>query len=405
MNPRRPLLPIAILALGAAAGTARAQDVPMTIVPLVGEPRTGTLTSIDEDGTVTFDDGSACQLVDVVELVREPAPNSDHPGTDRSGFVALRSGNRLAVDFMRGDGSRVQLLSPYGPMELGIEHLAAIRFAAENPDDDGGFVTAVQSPPSSHDYVFAWTRDDGLKRYSMLVDGCDGDVLRVTAGGRSRDLPTSRVYGVVFGHDRGFAPPTLPKPIVTVDCSSGPSITGRLVHWRGGECALGLAEGPVLRIDTSAVRRVSIDSGRATFLSKLEPSEVRHTPALNRDKPWLRDATPLGTGIVLGDRTYRSGLCLPPRTTLTYPLDGSYDVFEATVGIDSRSSRDAHAVLRVLLDDQVVFDSGAMTVSTPPRLVVVPIAGAKRLAVEADFGQNLDLGDHCVFAGARLRKD
>ena len=64
----------------------------------------------------------------------------------------------------------------------------------------------------------------------------------------------------------------------------------------------------------------------------------------------------------------------------------------------------AHAVFRILGDDRVLFDSGPVTPQSSPRALRIPVTKVQRLTLEADFGDNLDLGDLCVFAAPRLLK-
>ena len=105
---------------------------------------------------------------------------------------------------------------------------------------------------------------------------------------------------------------------------------------------------------------------------------------------------------MLGGKACARGLCMVPRTKLTWDLGGRYDVFEATIGIDDRGGPEAHAVFRVLVDDKVVFDSGPRTRGQAPEAIRVELHKAKTLALEVDFGKNYDLGDYCVFADPRV---
>ena len=62
----------------------------------------------------------------------------------------------------------------------------------------------------------------------------------------------------------------------------------------------------------------------------------------------------------------------------------------------------AHAVFRVFADDKLLFESEPFTLNKEPASLRIPIPRVQRLTLEADFGNNLDLGDHCVFADARV---
>lgn len=387
------------------ASIGNAQSVPFRLDPLDGPSTTAIVRSIDQDGTIQLGDGTTANLVDYIAL-HQVSVAAWRPSDELTGRAYLRSGAEFPMQVEAGDERSLRLLSDFGPLDVQLPHIAALRFAPPVSDDDGGFGRALETPPSTKDYVFAWDRDgSSLKRYSMRVARCDDRELTVDVSGTTRKLPTSRVYGVVFGRDNGFAPDPLERPIVSIHYGARQPLVGKLQTWNGTHCTLRMPEGCTARLPCAVVRYISIDSGRLAYLSELEPSTVRQVPALNRTKPWLRDRTPLGAGFVLGDRQYRRGLCVPPRTTLTYRLDGEFDVFEATVGVDSRTSRQAHAILRVLVDDHVVFDSEAMTAHDDPKSVSIELGEAKTLSLETDFGKNLDLGDHCVFADARLRKD
>jgi hypothetical protein len=137
----------------------------------------------------------------------------------------------------------------------------------------------------------------------------------------------------------------------------------------------------------------------------LPPSTVEQVPAFDVVRPWLKDAAPAGAGVHLAGRLQSHSLVLFPRTRLTYELGEGYDLFVATIGIESRSTGPAHALFQVFADGERIFQSQPVTRDSAPEELRLPITGAKELAIEVDFGRNFDLGDHCVFAGARLLRE
>jgi hypothetical protein len=106
----------------------------------------------------------------------------------------------------------------------------------------------------------------------------------------------------------------------------------------------------------------------------------------------------------MGGKTYRRGIVAVPRTVLTYVLDGSFDVFEADIGMAEEAGPQAHAVFRVLGDGATLFESADVTPATEPHAIRVPVRGVAELALEVDFGEAFDLGDLCLFASPRIRK-
>ncbi|MBL8734379.1 MAG: NPCBM/NEW2 domain-containing protein, partial [Planctomycetes bacterium] len=63
---------------------------------------------------------------------------------------------------------------------------------------------------------------------------------------------------------------------------------------------------------------------------------------------------------------------------------------------------EAHAILRVLVDGAVAYESAPKTLGGAPEVLRIELKKAKTLTIEADFGKNYDLGDYCVFADARV---
>jgi hypothetical protein len=91
-----------------------------------------------------------------------------------------------------------------------------------------------------------------------------------------------------------------------------------------------------------------------------------------------------------------------PRTRLTWDLDGRFDRFEATIGIDDRGGPQANAVVRVVADGKVLFESEPLVFGRPAQTIRVELGRCRQLALEVDFGKNYDLGDFCAFADARV---
>lgn len=417
--------------LSGQAAPPQAEGFPLVRLTYVdGHSREARLQTIRPSGEVTLGPaspsaGESRDTVQLGELTRirrlDPLGTVASP-IDTGGRVWSRSGFVLGFDDaqpgssdagIRFTSTALSLDSTAAQVELAIEHLTAVRFLpARSSRDDAGFAKALADTAAPRDFVFAFDASGKtLKRYSLLVAGLDARGLLVDAGGRVRPLPLNRVYGVVFGANNGRRPDVEPSgnnPVVRV---SGPfaegGMTGHLRGWDGVLCRFELAEGPLLTLPCASIAEVQIDNGRLRYLSNYAPTDVQQTAALDRVPPWLCNRTRFGEGLLLDDTEYGVGLCLRPRTALSWELEGElagFDVFEATVGIDDRSNAYAHAVLRVVTDDNTVFEAEGVTKDTAAQTVSIPLDGVRRLTLEVDFGDNLDFGDHCVFAEARLRK-
>lgn len=160
---------------------------------------------------------------------------------------------------------------------------------------------------------------------------------------------------------------------------------------RQGLC---LAAGAVVFFLSSSLR------ADTQWLSQLEPVAVSQQYVAF---PGL-DKSIQGKPIEIRGRKYAHGLGAHANSRIVYDLEGRYERFEATVGIDSEmdSFGKSSVIFRVLVDGAEVFNSGVMRNSTPAKAVSVPLAGAGELELIAeDAGDGIN-GDHADWADARL---
>lgn len=147
--------------------------------------------------------------------------------------------------------------------------------------------------------------------------------------------------------------------------------------------------------------RVDFASGKLRFLSDLDPALVAYVPYF--DFPWeyRRDRNLAGGPLKLQGVPFAKGLSLHSKTLLEYPLDGAYDRFEATLGIDDSAGPLGDATVRILGDQRVLAEYRVQA-GHPPQPISLPTRGVALLGLEVDFGANLDLGDQVVLGAARL---
>ncbi|MBK8980532.1 MAG: NPCBM/NEW2 domain-containing protein [Planctomycetes bacterium] len=348
---------------------------------------------------VALDDLSAIE-----PLAAPPAPGA----SGLPGAVWLRSGLELPLRFVApiAGGLRADV-GLADAVDLPLLRLRALRFDATDAAgaaDPTGFVSALDAPARTEDLLFAHDRQRGrITRLPVRVLGFDGERLKVEFRGRENTLPIGNVQGVVFGLDHGIAPAPLARPYVEVRLADARTIAGRLLAFGAETVAVQTAEELTLEIPTDRIAAVAVRSAKVAWLSELEPTAVEHVPAFDHVRPWLRDATPAGPGLALGTERYDNGLCLVPRTRLTWTLEpGQFDVFDAILGIDARAGDHGNAVVRVLVDGNPALVVDPLLAGAAPLPIRVAIRDATSLSLEADFGPGYDLGDHCVFARARV---
>lgn len=382
---------------------ASGQDPSYLFRPIGHEEFTATLLRA-EANTVHFrrDQAEPEQIeLDLLAEIGPAEPRALTEGEPHS--LWLRSGTVLSATLMGGDEASGRFAVPYQrePFSLPwrvVRGVCLDRASSRDP----GFAAALADPPENNDLLFA-RRPDSLLRVSGEIVGIADDTVRLRVAGAERSLPMDRVYGFVFGDFSGAAPDPQPNPRVRLALIDGGLIPGVLLSVDERSWRLRLDEGVVLTIARDQAAHLRVLSDRLVFLTDLE-FEIEQVAALDRVWPPLVDRGPGGGAIVVGGHWFRRGFVLFPHTRMTFAIDGRFDLLEVVVGFEERAGPTANAVFRVLGDDRVLYDSGSVARDAEPASLRIPVTDVQRLSIEADFGEGLDLGDLCAFAGARLVK-
>ncbi|MBL8753064.1 MAG: NPCBM/NEW2 domain-containing protein [Planctomycetes bacterium] len=404
---RFPFLPFAAAVLLASAAL-RAQDgVPGSVQTIDGRTLTGA-TTIDAGGKVVVRGESGEATVTLAEVLAFARADVVSRPTDAPHRVWLRSGFELPAVRIAGKppatGSPAQLTVelPSGVvLDVPLGTVRAIRHGGKERPEPALFAADLQKPSDSTDLIYV-VKDGKAQRSAVTVKAVSGERIDFLLRDSAYDFELSGLCGVVFGSTTGFAPDRQGKPRTRIVTTTGEQLEGRLQSFdaRGAVCRLD--EGAVVTVPIDRTAALQVASDRLAWLTERRPAKVEQTPAFDRTWPWSTERTPAGPGFVLGGKSFARGLCLVPRTALTFDLDGKYDVFEATIGIDDRTGPDAHAIFRVLVDGKPAFTSEPMTRGKPAVAVRVELHKAKSLTLDVDFGKNYDLGDYCVFADPRV---
>jgi hypothetical protein len=132
----------------------------------------------------------------------------------------------------------------------------------------------------------------------------------------------------------------------------------------------------------------------------LTPSAVKCVPYFSRDFVPRKDRSYGGNEITLGSRAFLRGIGTHSFSELVYRLDGRFERFESTIGIDSEVGRRGDVLFRVVVDGKDMLEAGRMRGTDPPRNVRVPLAGAKELKLVVEYGGDFDIADHADWGGA-----
>jgi NPCBM/NEW2 domain-containing protein len=230
----------------------------------------------------------------------------------------------------------------------------------------------------------------------------DGDVLPVRR---------SKVFGIRY-YRSGREQAARPLARLTDDTGSTWCLQRVTLTEPEGEILLETTEGLRMTLTLGAVAQIQFAGTGLVFLSDLTADSYRWTPYFGREGsiPALerlyrprRDMTLDSSPIMLDGIQYERGLALHSRTEMTYRLPEPFERFQALAGIDDRLRPQGNVQLRILGDDRLLYEATiAGTDSSLP--IDVSLKGVRTLTIVADFGSNLDLGDHLILAEAKLLK-
>jgi hypothetical protein len=181
-------------------------------------------------------------------------------------------------------------------------------------------------------------------------------------------------------------------------------ISGALQSGDAETIALKSSFGAVVNIPLADVRSIDVRSDRVVFVSELTSSEELVEGIVYDPWPVRRDRSASNTPISMAGRTFARGLGVHSRTTLSYDLGGAYETLLATIGLDDVVRPRGAVVFQVLGDGKVIFDSGLVRGTEPPRDIQVSLASVKRLTLLVDYGEGLDIAGQADWGSARLIK-
>jgi NPCBM/NEW2 domain-containing protein len=313
--------------------------------------------------------------------------------------VELRGGGKLlAKNVTLGDDKCRVEWTAGEPLALPIDVVRAIRLdpATASPD----FEKALNTPSAELDRIFLKDEMGKLSSVTGLIDSLTAEQLTFEAAGQSRNVPRSRLYGIVVSQPAAAA--TLAKCLLTL--TDGSLIGGESLALTGGKATLSLAGGGEAQLPWSAVSRVTLWSSRVAFLSDLKPVAEEHSAVVTLARAAQRDKNVLGKPLTLGTRGYDKGLGVHARSSLTFAAEGKWDVLAATVGLDAAAAGKGDCVFTILADGQSVF-TRRMKGQDPPHELSVPITGKGQITLLVEPGEGLDLADLADWCDVRFVKN
>ena len=386
----------------AAMGAARPAPPtgPHRVETVTGTVHHGRLLAFTPDWKVRLLVSAAKELTldarDMRSIVRQDVRRQ----TDAAGLcLVFPNGDRIRATLIDGTAEVIQCRHErIGPVQVAVKRLAALFWADRASDVElARWVSDMLAARGAQDRV--WLRNND--RLRGVVGAVTPRHVELTGELGTTRVPTGNVRAVVFSSETcEFVVPETFHAVLTL--RDGSRLGAARLTGDGDTFDLVTLFGARLKVSALDVVACEFRNGRIVYLSDLKPTEYAHQPFLTLSWPWRADRAVGGGPLRIRGQLFRKGLGMHSKSRLVFRLDGAYRQFQALVGVDDEARDRGSVVFRVRVDDQVRFTSPVLTGTSPPQDVSLPLAGAKQLVLEVDYGPDGDVLDRADWADARL---
>jgi hypothetical protein len=180
------------------------------------------------------------------------------------------------------------------------------------------------------------------------------------------------------------------------------SVTVAGISMEGDKITAILDEKNSRPIDPWVLTGIEQIDGPISWLTSRKPAENIYKPFFSENFPTRFDRT-VADGKPIREKypAFHHGIGCHAYSKLTYDLDGNYAAFRTQFAIDSDSPL-ADATVRIYLDNKPVFERKNVEAGPIYPVVTIPLAGAKKLSLEVDYGQNYGTEDRFVWLDPAL---
>lgn len=386
--------------------------------------QTGRLVELTTAEVVIETDGERKTLLleELIGLnpVEAPAAAAGSPAA----WIQLNDGSLLtATGFATASGKVQAPLLGGGQLEAKTSAVHWARFKPQNEQQAADWAKIIAADAAADLIVIR--KDERIDYLEGIVEDITDEVVNFRLDGELVPVRREKVEGVVYFHaNRGPAP----APAGVVHDTAGSHLNAAQLALTDGGFQITTASGVQLTRPMAAIRQIDFSAGKIQYLSEIEPRSIEWTPFFSPagDDPQLtalyrpRMNLPLSNDTARGDEallqlrmtnadgvpeihTYSKGIAMHSRTRITWQLPDSFSSLKAVAGIDARYRNLGDVELVVEGDGKELFRAH-VSGREEPLLLDIDLTGVRRLTILADFGKNLDVGDHLNLCNARVVK-
>jgi len=388
-RPRLVACDVVLVALLALVPSIASAQAGWTLTTADFKTRSVDVVSIDDAGAKITAEGAGESVVpwqQILQIARvpnaAPPPKANDPAAKFTLYLA--GGDRVTGVPASLEGETLSWTAPSaGKVDVKLKRVLAVT--------RGGDPVPRRDPQHAAEDVVALANGDFTRG---LISAIDANGITVQADGNPVAVPWDSVKSVLLAAVASSAEPAKNERGVRVTLADGSILSGHTFMLAGDKATL--ANGDAGKRDLAATSVTSIEqlNGPVAWLSSLPPTENVQTPFLETVFPARMDRTVRGEPIRFGDRTFVRGTGVHAYSRLTWqlPEGGRYKSFRTQYAIDGDKPY-ANVTVRVKLDDKVVHETADFVAGKLADVIQVPLAGAKTLTLEVDYGKTYDVQD------------
>lgn len=378
-------------------------QVKVRVETVSGDPVSGRFTKLTDSRLELKTEAGETNVVNLQDVLTISATDFDNvkvAPVSRTPWLFLSTGDRLRMTPLVIDDENIMAkwrsFSLLPPVSLPLELCRGLLMTVpSSSSEQGRRIGRLLNHQKEADLI---TLSNGDRIEGEFVSLQDEHFTLDTSIGEVR-TDVSQTRSLVFNPDLVSLPET-PKAFSVLVLSDGSTLRLRSIISDGDVLIAESIGGFELSIPATTLRAIRRYDSNRVDLTTLKPAETKISPYLTMAREPQNNQNVIGGFLSLRGELVSSGLGVTSGTTQSWQLNGDYEQFRVTVGIDDAAQEAGGVIFKVLVDDSIAWQSDLITgTSAPVEIPPVDLTNANKLSLVVEFadrGTVLDYADWCV---------
>ena len=225
-----------------------------------------------------------------------------------------------------------------------------------------------------------------------IIAEISADKISLQSDTDTTPIPLDSVAAIALATQSPTTQPSELNTALRVSLTDGSVITAAALTSGEKSWTITLADKSTRSIDLAAISSIEQINGPVSWLPARTPTEIAQIPYFGSTWPTRFDRSVTNQPLTFGGKIFHHGIGVHSFSRITYPLDGTYSTFRTQYAIDGDEPY-ADVTVRILLDGKVAHEQKNVHAGQLSPVVQIPLASAKSLTLEVDYGNNRDTQD------------